>query len=244
MRGLCVPFKAIRRDDPVKGLALFHAPSLRRTRSLIVLPSTARPASLGMTTFITLPEVFCRGRARFSNRLRHGTLDLGRIHAVAEGNLERRDFSRFFLCEIFAAALAKLLDRIPPLFDEGDHHLLFLTLFECPPSLDLAVHQGGLGHPQRAEPRRLAGPHRCGHVLADPFHKTHPFTSFKRDRASAAVNRSAPTIPTRLRARTTPAARPSPGARIRRLPIRRSRQAPRTSPPLGPRRGNTACPPG
>ena len=57
MRGLCVPFNAIRRAIDRKGL-VFHAPSFRRTSSLIVLPSTARPASFGITAFITLPRSF------------------------------------------------------------------------------------------------------------------------------------------------------------------------------------------
>ena len=55
MRGLCVPFIVLRRMSERKGLAN-HAPSFLRTTSLIVRPSTARPASLGITAFMTFPR--------------------------------------------------------------------------------------------------------------------------------------------------------------------------------------------
>ena len=58
MRGLCVPFKMIRRRSMGKSLVSAHAPSFRRTISLIVRPSAPFPAMRLITAFITRPISF------------------------------------------------------------------------------------------------------------------------------------------------------------------------------------------
>lgn len=58
MRGLCVPFNPLDGRPSRKVCQMFQAPSFRRTTSFITFPSAARPASLGITAFITRPRSF------------------------------------------------------------------------------------------------------------------------------------------------------------------------------------------
>ena len=153
MRGLCVPFNLFRRRASGKSLRHSH-PSRRFTSSVTTLPSTACPASLGMTRLHHLAEILRAARAELGDDLIDDPLEPGGIDRRRQVGLERRDLGRFLVRQIVAPALAELLDRIAPLLDERRHHLLRLRLVERPALLHFLVHQSGLGHPQRAEAQR------------------------------------------------------------------------------------------
>src|SRR5688572_3665435 len=121
MRGLCVPFTALdgRPDKKVWRISgpklvadkLVHDPAVGATAGEFYHDRFHHPA-----------EVLRRGPAGFGDGLVDRPLYLSRIDRRREIGFEHGYFRRFAGRELFASPLLKLLDRIPPLFDErGDH---------------------------------------------------------------------------------------------------------------------------
>ena len=95
-----------------------QAPSLRRTSSLTVLPSTFCPASLRHRRFHDAAHVFGGGRAGLGDRVGDGGVDGRGIGSRGQVRFEDENFSRFLVDEILTAALGELFDRVLPLLDE------------------------------------------------------------------------------------------------------------------------------
>ena len=128
-------------------------PSLLRTSSFTVLPSTFWPASFDMTAFITRPMSFADDApvsAIASATARSTAAGIGGRRQV---RFEHGDFRRFLVGEILTAAAGELFDGIPALLDGSGDDLSRLVLVERAALLDLAIHQRGLEHAQRAQAR-------------------------------------------------------------------------------------------
>ncbi len=72
---------------------------------------------------------------------------------------EHGDLGGLLVDEILPSALQELLDGIAPLLHERLHHLARLAVVERAPFLDLAIHERGLQHAQRAQARRVLAAH-------------------------------------------------------------------------------------
>ena len=80
-----------------------QAPSLRRTISLTVLPSTFCPASFAITAFITRPMSLAEVAPVSGDRVRDGLVDRGGIGGRRQVRFEHDDFGGFLVDEILAA---------------------------------------------------------------------------------------------------------------------------------------------
>jgi hypothetical protein len=78
---------------------------------------------------------------------------------------------------LFASALEKLLDRIASLLDQRGDNLLCLRIVERAPFFHLSIHQCGLHHPQRREPRLIFRFHGRGHRRRNVIDQRHVPTS-------------------------------------------------------------------
>ena len=143
------------------------------TSSLTVLPSTFWPASLAIAAFITRPMSF--GDAAPVSAMASATARSSAAGSAGgrQVRLEDRDLRGFLVHEILPAALRELLDGIAALLDERADDLARFRVVERAGLLDLAVHQRGLEHAQRAQSRRVLLPHRVGDGRAHLVDERH-----------------------------------------------------------------------
>src|SRR5439155_10166640 len=116
-------------------------------------------------------EVFGGRRPGFGNRFGDRPLDRGGIGRWRQIRLEDRDLGGCFFGEILPSTFGELLDGVFALLDEGGDDLSGLGVVERSAFLDVAVHERGFEHPQRAQPSGVVFAHRVGdgriHVVDD-----------------------------------------------------------------------------
>src|SRR5438034_3056263 len=156
----------------------------RRTLSRMGPPSAAEPLAHGVADLLAVGGLASRlqrgqrgldGLAhvlrRRGPRLRDGRLGRGvdvRLRRFrGQVLLQDLDLRLLLAHQLRAAGLAEVEDGVLALLDQALQDLHGLRVVERRLLLDLPVHEGGLGHPQRRGARRVPGLHGRGQVYAD-----------------------------------------------------------------------------
>ena len=149
---LCVPFKLIRRTLPRKGLPIFSARELVLTSSLIDLSVHRAAGDFGHHSLHRRVPCPSADVAPVRRSLQSTAARSPPHRRAAASRPSRMAISASSLSRDRRRPPSELLDRIPPLFDQRRDHLLRFRIVQPASALDFAVHERGLGHPQR--PRR------------------------------------------------------------------------------------------
>src|SRR2546425_11125318 len=114
-------------------------------------------------------HVLGRGGPGLRDRLLHRGLDVGVRSLRGQVALQQRDLLLLLLDQLWPVRLAELEDGVLALADEALEHARDLGVVERCLLLDLAVHERGLGHAQRARAVGVLRLHGRGEVLLDPI---------------------------------------------------------------------------
>src|SRR5712692_9745404 len=143
-------------------------PLAHRVADLAAIRRLALGLEGGHRRLHRLAHVLERGGARLRDRLLHRGLDVGLRSLRGQVALQQRDLLLLLLDQLRPVGLAELEDGVLALADEALEHARGLGVVERRFLLDLAVHERGLGHAQRARAVGVLRLHGRGEVLLDP----------------------------------------------------------------------------
>ena len=113
--------------------------------------------------------------AGFGDSFGDGGVHFGVAGAGGEIGLEDGEFLGFFIDEILAVALSKLVDGFFALLDERLQDLDGFGLVESPDFFGFLILDGGFEAAEDAEAEFVFGAHGVGQVFLDFFGESHEF---------------------------------------------------------------------